>query len=256
MQRQKRRDPVDTVAEIDTPERIRFSCRLAGPAQRASAYLIDLLIRAGVLSVVTSLLLAFGVNGGSTLSGVGTGLLIVAVFALEWGYYVVSELTLNGQSLGKRALGLRVVRSDGLPIGLGDSVLRNLLRAADFLPSGYALGALCMGVDPRFRRLGDLVAGTLVVSERGEKVLPAIVIEPPATPAELSALPARVQLNAEELEAVEMFLRRRKELNAHREEELADLVAPLFAQRMKLRYRDSSRFLALLYHRATRTGAR
>jgi hypothetical protein len=110
-----------------------------------------------------------------------------------------------------------------------------------------------MGIDPKFRRLGDLAAGTLVVSERGEPVLPAIQLQPPASAAELRVLPARVQLSPGEIEAVELFLRRRGQLSPLREEELAELVAPLFARRMKLRYRDPVRFLALLYERAVHT---
>jgi hypothetical protein len=190
------------------------------------------------------------------LAGLGVGLLLILFFVIEWGYFVLCELVMRGQSVGKRALGLRVVRSDGLPIGFGDSVLRNLLRGADFLPGLYGLAVLTMALDPKFRRLGDLAAGTLVVSERADEALPPIFLNPPAADDELRALPARVALNADELEAVELFLRRREHLNALRAEELADLVAPVFAKRMRLRYRDPVRFLALLYQRATRTGAR
>ena len=253
MVRERTREPIDTATEIDTPERIRFSCRLAGPAQRGAAYLLDLLVRGGILAMLVLVLSALGFSG-QTLAGLGAGLVIVAAFLLEWGYYVGCELFMRGQSIGKRALGLRVVRSDGLPIGFGDSMLRNLLRAADFLPALYALGIVSMGLDPKFRRLGDLAAGTIVVSERSDEALPNIELSPPATSAELAALPARVLLNANELEAVELFLRRRSQLNALREEELAELVAPVFARRMRLRYRDPVRFLALLYLRATRAG--
>jgi hypothetical protein len=164
---------------------------------------------------------------------------------------VICEALMRGQSPGKRALGLRVVRSDGLPIGFGDSVLRNLLRAADFLPAFHALGGLVMSLDPQFRRLGDLVAGTLVISERGEPVLPPITISPEPTAAELSLLPSRVLLSADELDTVEQFVRRSRELNPLRERELAEMVAPIFARRLELRYRDPVRFLALLYVRAT-----
>lgn len=245
-----RREPVDTVVDIETPERIRFACRLAGPAQRALAYLVDVLLRG---AVVAGFLLIFSVLGafGSVLSGVGLGLILLAAFVLEWGYFVICEALMRGQSPGKRALGLRVVRGDGLPIGFGDSVLRNLLRAADFLPTFHALGALMMSLDPQFRRLGDLVAGTLVISERGEPVLPPIKISPEPTAAELARLPSRVPLSADELDAVEQFVRRSRELNPLRERELAEMVAPIFARRLALRYRDPVRFLALLYVRAT-----
>ncbi|HWO12691.1 MAG TPA: RDD family protein, partial [Polyangiaceae bacterium] len=176
--------PLDTVADIDTPERMCFSCRLAGPGSRALAYAIDCAVRAAALAAVATAALG-GNFAGWDLSGLGTGLALVALFVVEWGYYVACELWLHGQSLGKRALGLRVVSADGLPIGLRESALRNLLRAADFLPSANVLGALVMGLDPRFRRLGDLVAGTIVIVEGKEPMLPPIQLSPAATPEEL-----------------------------------------------------------------------
>jgi uncharacterized RDD family membrane protein YckC len=250
MRRANDREPIDTVVDIDTPERIRFACRLAGPAQRAAAFLIDLLIRGAIFAVMVLLLGAFGFAGHG-LFGLGLGLVLVVAFVVEWGYFVVCEMTMQGQSVGKRILFLRVVRSDGLPVGFGDSVLRNLLRAADFLPNFYALGALVMCSDPKFRRLGDLAAGTLVISERAELVLPAISVKPPPEPKELSQLPKQIPLSPEELETLELFLRRGRELNPLREHELAEMVAPVFARRMNVRYRDPTRFLAVLYARAT-----
>ncbi|MGC4094530.1 MAG: RDD family protein [Polyangiaceae bacterium] len=250
MRREDGREPIDTVVDIDTPERVRFACRLAGPSQRGAAFLVDLVIRGTIFAVLLILLGVFGVVGQG-LFGLGTGLVLVVAFAVEWGYFVVCESVMQGQSVGKRMMSLRVIRADGLPVGFGDSVLRNLLRAADFLPNFYAIGALTMCLDSKFRRLGDLAAGTLVISERPDAVLPPIQLTPPARPKELAALPKQVPLSAEELEALELFLRRGRDLNPMREHELAELVAPLFAQRMNVRYRDPSRFLGLIYVRAT-----
>jgi uncharacterized RDD family membrane protein YckC len=249
-----RQGAIDTVTDIDTPERVRLSCRLAGPAQRAAAYVLDLLLRIAIVMAVGVAAMGAGV-GGEDLSGVGTGLLLVAIFLTEWGYYVFCELLMNGQSIGKRAFGLRVVKTDGLPIGLGESVLRNLLRAADFLPTFHVVGALAMSLDPRFRRLGDMVAGTLVISEQTELVQSAIVLRPAPTADELRALPSRISLSADELDAVEQFIRRSPALSPSRAEELAELVAPLFAERLGVRYHDPVRFLSLLHHRATHPGA-
>jgi uncharacterized RDD family membrane protein YckC len=191
-----------------------------------------------------------GLFGGDGFGGAGMGLVLLALFVVEWGYYVFCERVMNGASLGKRALDLRVVRSDGLPIGFAESLLRNLLRAADFLPFGYAIGVLVAAVDPRFRRLGDLAAGTMVVVERRQPVLPAVVIKPPVQARELEAIPQRPLLSQEELEAIELFLRRASNLNPSREQELAELVAPVFARRLQLGHRNPARLLALLYQRA------
>jgi uncharacterized RDD family membrane protein YckC len=246
------RGPLDTTTDIETPEHIRFRYRAAGPARRAVAYLVDLLLR-GAAGFVLVLIAA---SAGLLTGGGSMGFVLVGMFALEWGYYVLFETVWGGRTLGKRVANLRVVKDGGYPITFLDSVLRNLLRAADFLPAGYALGLLVMGRDDRFRRLGDRVAGTLVVVEEQTRVGARLEISPPPTPAELELIPARPQLGAADLEAIELFLRRRGTLTSEREDELAELVAPIYARRLGLEYRDGSRFLALLYHRATHTERR
>ena len=246
--------PVDSVTQLDTPEQIRFSYRLAGPAQRAMAYAIDLAVRGGLLAVVGVGAAIGGAIGSEGLAGLSAGVMAVILFAVEWGYYVVCETAMDGQSVGKRVLKLRVVKGNGLPIGLGDSLLRNLLRAADFLPGLYALGGLIMAADGRFRRLGDWASDTIVVVESRSEILPPFAIEPAPSQQTLMRLPARPDISPDELDAIEMLLRRSGHLNPVRELELAELVAPEFAQRMGLRYNNASRFLALLYHRATQKG--
>lgn len=250
MRNDRRHAPLDTITDIDTPERTRFSCRLAGPGQRALAYLLDGAVRAALLALLAAVILGAGL-GGERLSGVGTGLVLVALFVVEWCYYVACELWMGGQSFGKRALHLRVVCNDGLPIGLRESILRNLLRAADFLPSWYVVGGLVMSLDPQFRRLGDLVAGTFVVVEGKEPTLPAIAISPAPTLEELRALPAQLHFEEQELDAIDHLMRRKLNLSSARAQELATLLAPRLAQRLNVQYADPLRFLALLYHRAT-----
>lgn len=241
--------PLDTTVDVETPERVRFSFKLAGPIERTLAYIIDLLVRATIVMVVGMVAALTSLLGPQGLSGVGGGLMALFLFLVEWAYYVVFEHLTNGQSPGKRAFGLRVVRIDGLPIGFGESLLRNLIRGADFLPMGYLLGGVVSTFDRRFRRLGDLAAGTMVVVERRQAVLPRVGISPPVTPDELLDIPLRPDLSADELAAIELFLRRQETLNPAREEELAELLAPLLARRMAVHYRNPSRFLGLLYTR-------
>jgi hypothetical protein len=183
--------------------------------------------------------------------GFGMGLGLIVMFLLEWGYYIASEMLMGGQSLGKRALHLRVIRENGLPLSFSDSFLRNLLRAADFLPLLNALGLVVLSVDRRFRRLGDLVAGTIVVHEERHAIRPALEITPPPKADELRRLPRQLDLARDELDALELFVRRSGEINPAREIELAEIVAPIYAKRFDVRYRNPVRFLALLYHRAT-----
>jgi uncharacterized RDD family membrane protein YckC len=235
---------LDNTADVETPELVRFRYRVAGPVRRGLAYLIDLLIRAAVLLLLWVLAsLALGAEKKASL-----GVVLLASFLLEWGYYVAFETTRDGRSPGKRALSLRVVKDGGFPVGFIDSVLRNLLRAADFLPVGYVLGLLSMAGDTRFRRIGDRVAGTLVVLEERATVGAPVALEPPATPDELASLPPRPQLSVAEREALDLFVRR-TDLALIRRIELAETVAPALARRLGTRFEDPVRFLALLHHR-------
>lgn len=245
--------PLDTSTEIETPEHIRFRYQLAGPARRGVAYLIDLVFRG---------LIVFGLGLFATVASIGVGLpeasagmILILVFAAEWLYYVAFESLWDGRSPGKKICGLRVLNEGGVPATFADIVVRNLVRGADFLPMGYALGLVVMGVDHRFRRLGDLAAGTMVVVEEHARLTAPLQIRPPPTPAELATLPAQITLRAGELEAIELFLRRQGTLHPEREEELAELLAPIQARRLGVRYQHASRFLALLFHLATRRGA-
>lgn len=240
---------LDTTVEIETPEHVVFSCSVAGPARRALAYLIDLLVRLAILFVI-GLVLWLASMGSSEISGWKLGALLLLMFALEWGYFVACESFMSGRSVGKRVLGLRVVTRDGLPVSFGGSVLRNLLRAADFLPTGYAIGLLTMTLDPRFRRLGDWAADTMVIVEERPRLRDPIRLDPPAKPAELDQFPQRLDLPGPVLEALELFLRRAPELQRLREDELASMLAPAYGARLNVRYESAARFLGLLYVRA------
>jgi uncharacterized RDD family membrane protein YckC len=240
---------LDTTVAIETPEHVMFSCNVAGPARRALAYLIDLLVR-GVILAVIAFALSLASLGSREISGWKLGAFLLLMFALEWGYFVACESFMNGRSVGKRALGLRVVTQGGLPVSFGSSVLRNLLRAADFLPTGYAIGLLTISLDPRFRRLGDWAADTMVIIEERPRLRDPIRLDPPPRAGELEQLPTRLDLPGPVLEALELFLRRVPELQRLREDELASMLAPIYAERLKLRYENASRFLALLYVRA------
>ena len=239
---------LDNTAEVETPEHVRFRYRVAGPVRRMLAYLIDLIIRFLVL-LALGLVVAIAMGGSEAVGGV----LLVFAFILEWGYYVLCETVSGGRSLGKHLLSLRVVKEGGFPIGFIDSVLRNLLRGADFLPVGYLVGLFAMSADSRYRRLGDRVAGTMVVVEERSRVAPPLVIAPPPTPEELDAIPQRPPLSAWERETLELYLRR-ADLTQARREELAQIIAPSLGQRMGLIVKNPVRFLALLHHRIASAG--
>jgi uncharacterized RDD family membrane protein YckC len=137
-----------------TPEGVRLLLTPAGPVPRAWAWAVDFLIYIVAISLLSTLLGQFKL---------GTGLILIGGFILYWGYAIICEVYWDGRTIGKRLLGLQVVRADGLPVGWRESVLRNLLLVGDFLPFFYFTGLLCMLFDTQFRRLGDIVAGTQVV---------------------------------------------------------------------------------------------
>lgn len=239
---------IDTAVDVETPEHVTFRVNVAGPSRRAVAYVLDLLIRGGAFLVLA--LLASMAGFDVDLEGWSTGVMLVVAFGLEWGYYIVFESLWSGQTPGKRAMSLRAVKEGGVPLTFLDVVLRNLLRGADWLPAFNVVGLIVMAFDERFRRLGDLVAGTMVIAESRGHIGTPLMVSPPLTPAELETIPASVRLSGDEMAALESFLRRLGTLSPARELELADMVAPMFARRLGIRYDNGVRFLAALFVRA------
>jgi uncharacterized RDD family membrane protein YckC len=193
---------LDTVVATETPEGILLELRPAGLSARYCAFVLDWGIR---LAVIFAAAVASGFIGG-----IGVAFWIILVFALEWFYPVVFELTASGATPGKRVLGLKVVMDNGLPVTVAASMTRNLLRVADFLPFGYGFAVLCLLFRGDSKRLGDIAAATLVVHERRaerrvvfEELPPLAPARPlaPADQAALVALAARAStLTAERLD--------------------------------------------------------
>ena len=252
-------EPLDTDVTIEAPEHIVFRHVIAGPARRALAQIIDMLVcYSGALVLSFLILLAFvGFAGlkhaAEEMLGASVGFILLVVFAAQWLYSFLWE-GFTGRSPGKMVLGLRVVLRNGRPIGFAAAGLRNILRAADALPGGYLVGVLTMALSPRFQRLGDLAAGTMVIlSGRASKARP-VALWPPAGPVELAVLPDTVPLDVDERAAIELFLRRRSALGPARERELAMIMMAPLQERFGFRLPDPSRTLALLYDRAVNAG--
>lgn len=206
---------LDTFREAHTPEGVALRLPAAGPVPRALAWLIDLGIRVLVLSASTALL--------GMLGKAGMGLYFIFVFVLLWAYPLVCEVMFDGQTPGKRALELRVVAADGAPVGWLAALVRNLLRTVDMLPFGYGFGLVTSLADPHGRRLGDLVAGTLVVHAprlRATAPVPPAGVQPPLQP-----------LQPQEQMAVIAFSERAAQLTPERQAELADIAEPVTGAR-------------------------
>ena len=259
---------LDTTVAIETPEHIVFTYPVAGPLRRFFALLIDLILIYTIVLVVAAIVLvaagsAGAVTGGTAgiedATGLSVGIILVMMFAAQWVYFAAME-GWRGATVGKSLLGLRVVTISGRPITFGHAALRNLLRAADALPLPQTVGLLSplallvMLSNERFRRIGDLVAGTMVVSAGRTTMGTNIRLWPPAAAEELRSLPDFVRLSTEERAAIELFLRRRGRFGAAREEELANLVVPHLVTRTGFRLPSAARTLALLYDRAVNQG--
>ena len=202
---------LDTVRSITTPEGIELELRLAGPVPRACAWAIDLAVRAAIMLGLTFVL--------GQLGALGVGLLLICAFLLEWLYPAVFEIRYDGATPGKKWMGLRVVNDDGTPVTVSAAFVRNLLRAVDFLPVMYGVGLAAMLINREFRRLGDLVARTVVV-HRAEPRRAAVVAD--ATP----LAPPR-PLSVDEAHAIVEFAERSRELTPERAAELASIVSGL-----------------------------
>jgi len=209
---------LDTLRSIETPEGIELSLSVAGPLPRILAWLLDTLIRAVALYL---LMLLF-----NFLDLFGMGLFLFSLFIAEWFYPVLFEIHMNGQTPGKKLVGLRVLCDDGTPVNWSASLLRNLLRVVDFLPMLYGFGIASMLLNRDFKRLGDLAAGTLIVYTNENKETPQITEYPP--------IPPSVSLTLEEQQAVIAFAERSNTLSENRARELAALATPLTLNKEKM----------------------
>ena len=207
---------------ITTPEGVELQLTLAGVGSRFVAALLDVLVEGALLLVLA--LLVFLSNGFGTGRDGAEAIFAVVWFGVFWGYDVAFEVLAAGRTPGKRWSGLRVVRQGGQPVGFVASATRNLLRIIDLLPVFYLIGIVSILVTAKNQRLGDLVAGTVVVRELRGADRPLGALVAPITGAtradwDLTAI------NAAELAAVRQFLERRPAIELSARHELAALLA-------------------------------
>lgn len=149
---------LDSIVAAETPEGILLELRPAGLSARFCAFMIDFLIMLAIYYATAFVALLLG--------GVGIAFWLILIFVLVWFYPVIFELGRTGATPGKRAMGLKVVMDNGLPITPAASLTRNLLRVADFMPAAFGFGILSILLRKDSKRLGDIAAATLVVHER------------------------------------------------------------------------------------------
>jgi uncharacterized RDD family membrane protein YckC len=213
----------DDQLTIDTPEQIALELPLAGIGSRFLALTIDTVLQF-VLYVTAAFAFAFaGIAGiGHYLRWIPANwvpaVTILFVFCVYWGYFAFFEIIWKGQTPGKRMSRIRVIKESGRPINAYEAIARNLLRAIDGLPGMYGVGIVCMMLNNENRRLGDFVAGTVVVHDKEvDEVKPELntVTEPAATSSQLSSV------SADELVLIETYLHRRSSMELALRDEVA-----------------------------------
>ncbi len=222
--------------QIDTPEQISLELPLAGIGSRFLGLAIDTLLQFVLYIAAVMLLTILGVSAlGRYLSWIPASfvpaLMILFIFCIYWGYFTFFETVWKGQTPGKRLGKIRVIHQSGRPINVYEAIGRNLLRVIDGLPGIYGVGIVCMMISSQHRRVGDYVAGTVVVHEKPTRdVKPEWSTLAEASPTHSPAL----QLTSEELVLIETYLHRRADLDLAVRDKTAYQIATRITQRTGL----------------------
>jgi uncharacterized RDD family membrane protein YckC len=203
---------IDSIYSVETPDGIELTLSLAGPIPRGGAWLLDLLIRAGLMFALAWAL--------AWMQTIGYAILLISWFMINWWYPVQFEVLAHGATPGKRAARIRVLMQDGTPVNWSASIVRNLIRQVDFLPLFYSTGLVAMFCNDRFQRLGDLAAGTIVVRTHSDLVAHSDLGQGPAEPLSFA-------LSAEEQRTILALAERSPRLNPDRAAELSSILTPL-----------------------------
>jgi uncharacterized RDD family membrane protein YckC len=218
--------PLDTTLYVVTPENIAFEYRLAGPFRRLPALILDYCIRIAIFIGLAYLL--FGTIGFVS-PGLAGFIFLVSYLIIDWFYGVVFETFMNGQTPGKFVLGLRVLTDNGQPINGMQAALRNILRSADLL---LAIGCLVvMTLNRKYQRLGDLVAGTVVVVEERQWLTGVAKLDDPRAIQLAAYLPPNFVVTRSMAKALATYVERRRFFTPPRRREVArHLAQPLLAR--------------------------
>lgn len=259
-------DKLDCFARVITPENIAFEYALAGPFQRLPAFLLDLALRALFLVGVTVAMMffsMFALLGGSIIGIV----VLLLFFLLSWFYGIYFETRFNGRTPGKMLMKLRVISVDGRPINATQAALRNLLRLADMCvllplrslgeegPMAYVIptlfiGFVSMSLTRRMQRLGDLAAGTMVISEAHTRSLRPMAPEDPRAFGLAELIPATFSANHSLAQTIGHYMENRQRLSPARRSEVAKhLAEPLLRRFDLLPDTSSDLLLCALYTR-------
>lgn len=222
--------------DIETPEQVVVSYTIAGIGARAAAALIDYAIMWGAIIALWLLLIMVGRAIGAVTASAASqsatessgawamSLIFLATFVLQWGYYVVFEALWDGQTPGKRRLGIRVVQDGGYSVSFAASAVRNITRIVDMQPGFlYSVGIVSAVLSKSGKRLGDLMAGTIVVRERLGRASPAAAGDADGAGSALTTV-----LSEPDFVLLDRFLSRLDSLDADRRSAIAAQLTERF----------------------------
>lgn len=217
--------PIDATTQVVTPENIAVHYRVAGPVRRALSFLIDftlflLIMAAGSVAIAMT---------GIAIGPLATAALALFTFLMYWFYFGAQEWLMRGRTLGKMALGLRVISIDGQPINGLQAIMRALLRLPDFVVPIVDL--VTMSMNDRFQRLGDIVCGTVVVFDERQWLFGVAKLDDPRAVQLAGYLPPDFEVSKSLAKSLSTYVERRRFFSPPRRREVArHLAEPLLKQ--------------------------
>ncbi len=256
---------IDSTVEVVTPENIAFHYQVAGPFRRLPAFLLDVLIRASVFALCAIVIAFMGLM--IFLPGMSFAIIAILWFLSDWFYGGICETLMNGQTFGKRTMGIRVLTVDGQPINGVQAVMRNFLRSVDMMPmlsmevlgisaSAYIvptfiLALVTMTMNRRFQRLGDIVSGTIVVVEDRQWLTGVAKLEDPRAAQLANYIPTNFVVTRSMARCLAGYVDRRRFFSIARRREVARHVAEPLIERFGFPADTSyDLLLCALYYRA------
>lgn len=231
-----------------TPEQVEVRFELAGIGSRFIALLLDSLWQGLVIGLIILVLFSYGIASRPDISSFGGMMLVVlfilVIFVITNGYFLYFEATKNGQTPGKKSVGIRVILDSGHPVDFRGALIRNVMRLVDMLPGMYGVGIVSAFFSPQYRRLGDYVAGTMVVKVGNAASVMNAHPQPTAESEAVSsqhqsllppeAMPLITSIQKDEYRTIRHFLDRRAELEIPVAQDLAVKIAKPVAQRLQI----------------------
>jgi len=217
---------------LKTAENVPLRYDIATVGSRLPAIFLDYFI---ILMISFGFLVAAELSQslGEVFSAYFIALFYVVVGTSSWAYFVISEMVFNGGSIGKRALGLKVIKEDGSPIDLVDSLTRNFIRFVDIFPGTYLVGFVAMMLNDKSKRLGDFAAGTVVVRVHSVQ-LDRLFFEETLYDNVVKNSPGLSLITPEEYQLMRDFITQRYRLPAYKSSIIAEKLATRMAEKLQV----------------------